>query len=211
MKTITVETELNEKQKRWLIENSSGKSKNLVIEEFKAQFKMSISGTLARRVYNRSKEPEIVEREPNQPLNAEERQWILSNYKSGQKEFGIAYMTKKFQVRREVIERLIQSNDRFKGKRVDPSKYVLTFGKHKGKSLSEVPLDYLQWMQRTINLSEWLHTNLERELELRAGTPKESPYDDSSTHYNWTDRNGEVHSIPNDVSLVGKENESAPF
>ena len=43
----------------------------------------------------------------------------------------------------------------------------MPFGKHKGKLLSNVPLDYLHWLQGLADLSSWLREAVEAELEER--------------------------------------------
>lgn len=215
MKTLTVENELTNEQKAWIIVNSEGKSKQTVAAEFALKFKKKISMTLARRIYNRSKEPVVLDRPFGSPLTVQDREWILSNYKSGQKEFGFAYMAKKFNVPKLRIESLIRSNEQFKSKALDTSKYVMSFGKYKGNTLPEIPTSYLQWVLSTVNLSEWAHANIECEVENRLaaakGQSKPSSVE-SSTHYLWTHPDGDVtYEIPNDVSMVGTENELPPF
>ena len=94
---------------------------------------------------------------------------------------------------------------------------IIQFGKYKGLNYSELPLDYLQWMKREIKSPEKTVIQINFELERRkTNVPvkisnSKEPWNDPSTHYQWTDRNGKVHSIPNDVSLAGKETEVAPF
>lgn len=46
----------------------------------------------------------------------------------------------------------------------EANNYTLTFGKHKGKKLNEVPKDYLQWM-----LSEEKYKNIHKIIELATG------------------------------------------
>lgn len=104
----------------------------------------------------------------------------------------------------------------------------MTFGKHKGVELSLVPIGYLKWVSESFSPGN-IRDMVDRELSRRTGSPvadliekmgqeRTSPKkrnraipDDSRTHYQWTDRTGKVHMIPNDVSMEGTENEECPF
>lgn len=43
----------------------------------------------------------------------------------------------------------------------------LTFGKFKNKPLSEVPVDYLQWLQAEVDQGEEFNFAVDKELKLR--------------------------------------------
>lgn len=53
----------------------------------------------------------------------------------------------------------------------------MTFGKHKGRLLCDVPTDYLVWALNTIYEWRpwWLQREVERELDRRAGEPPPRP------------------------------------
>ena len=46
---------------------------------------------------------------------------------------------------------------------------VLNFGKHKGRRLGDVPLSYLDWLEREAGLQPWLRRAVRTELERRDG------------------------------------------
>ena len=43
----------------------------------------------------------------------------------------------------------------------------LTFGKYKGQTLTQVPVDYLQWLQAEVNNGEEFNFAVDKELKLR--------------------------------------------
>lgn len=43
----------------------------------------------------------------------------------------------------------------------------LTFGKYKGKTLTQVPVDYLQWLQAEVDHGEEFNFAVDKELKLR--------------------------------------------
>lgn len=104
--------------------------------------------------------------------------------------------------------------------------HKMPFGKYKGQSIENIDLEYLRWLvengragrmkQPILDLiaSRGNKPPVEKPIE-HAKKPKQnrdlSQYDDSKTHYDWTDRNGKTHRIPNDVSLQGTEHEEPPF
>jgi uncharacterized protein (DUF3820 family) len=104
--------------------------------------------------------------------------------------------------------------------------YRMEFGKHKGELITLVPKNYLEWCAenlsanlRAICLAE-LHrrgcsVSLSSVVKAKPSASKQNrrrrSLDDSKTHYCWTDRYGFAHSIPNDVSMAGRENEECPF
>jgi uncharacterized protein (DUF3820 family) len=106
--------------------------------------------------------------------------------------------------------------------------YRMTFGKHKGELITLVPMNYLLWCGENIT-SGSVAVIIAAEINRRGGSvpssgvavskpvakPKKSKrhrtLDDSRTHYRWEDRNGFVHSIPQDVLMTGRENELCPF
>ena len=50
----------------------------------------------------------------------------------------------------------------FKQQPIDPEVYVLHFGKHKGKTLVECPVDYREWLRQ----QPWIKDNLKYALDL---------------------------------------------
>jgi hypothetical protein len=50
----------------------------------------------------------------------------------------------------------------------------MPFGRHKAKALSEIPLDYLEWLL-TIDLRPRLRKAVEREVAHREGRPEPTP------------------------------------
>lgn len=104
--------------------------------------------------------------------------------------------------------------------------YRMEFGKHKGELITLVPKNYLEWCAENLNgkflalcLAE-LHRRgcLSPSSNVVKSKPSASKQirrgrslDDSRTHYRWEDRNGFVHSIPQDVSMLGREGEECPF
>jgi uncharacterized protein (DUF3820 family) len=112
--------------------------------------------------------------------------------------------------------------------------YRMTFGKHKGELITLVPMNYLRWCSENITSGSVARLIID-EINRRGGCsvpsstknvevvhrvkekpkPKKSKrhrtLDDSRTHYRWEDRNGFVHSIPQDVLMTGREEESCPF
>lgn len=106
--------------------------------------------------------------------------------------------------------------------------YRMEFGKHKGEQITLVPMKYLMWCAENITRGSAVGL-IAAEINRRgcsvpssagaaSGKPSASKQnrrrrslDDLKTHYGWTDRNGFTHSIPNDVSMTGRENEECPF
>ena len=106
--------------------------------------------------------------------------------------------------------------------------YRMEFGKHKGEQITLVPMKYLMWCAENITRGSAVGL-IAAEINRRAGSVASSSgaatvkpsaskqirrrrsLDDSKTHYGWTDRNGFTHSIPNDVSMAGRESEECPF
>lgn len=105
-----------------------------------------------------------------------------------------------------------------------PNRETMPFGKHKGWSLTSLPLDYLTWAAGNIQgeIGRKLQQELWRREQAAPGGPaikepkkikkrdRDIP-DDSETHYRWEDRTGKVHMIPKDVDMDGRENEECPF
>lgn len=157
-------------------------------------------------------------------LSEEDKQWVLANYRTHSAEFGFSAMAKKFGVCRTTIKVVVRGSKpkRERQPKINPSSTVfdrdpiIHFGKHKGLKFSEIPLDYLRWMNREIKSPTRIVEQVKSELSKRSGTAIKRPttsksWHDPSTHYEWTDRRGKVHSIPNDVSMVNTENEVCPF
>jgi uncharacterized protein (DUF3820 family) len=97
---------------------------------------------------------------------------------------------------------------------------LVTFGKHKGTELSEVPADYLQWCLQNFGggpAREMFAAELSRrQLDVpkqvtKVDRLKQKRYLDTETHTSWTDRTGRVHRVPNDVSMSGRDDEPCPF
>jgi len=101
--------------------------------------------------------------------------------------------------------------------------YRMEFGKHKGELITLVPMNYLMWCAENITRGPAVPA-IAAEINRRAGSVPSSnvvkakpsaskqnrrrrSLDDSKTHYRWEDRNGFVHSIPKDVSMVVPTNE----
>ena len=141
-------------------------------------------------------------------LTEEEKQWILANYKSNQKEFGFAWMAKRFGVPKTTIETLVRANWKLSAR----STFVMNFGVHRDKPLTEVPGDYVKWMLREVKISDSFRLTLENEMKHRASPDStKEHWNDTSTHYQWTDRNGKSHWIPNNVDMSNTDNELCPF
>ena len=43
----------------------------------------------------------------------------------------------------------------------------MPFGKHKGEELSEIPVDYLAWIEENYNLSDELREGINEEIKFR--------------------------------------------
>lgn len=56
------------------------------------------------------------------------------------------------------------------------SSYAMPWGKHKGKTIDQVPADYLQWAIRNAeNINDEMRGEIERQLGLLPGSTKTSP------------------------------------
>lgn len=124
---------------------------------------------------------------------------------------------------------IISELDKWSKKKAEGKNQVLTgermqFGKHKGELINSIPINYLRWAAE--NISGSVGRSLQQELQRRKQTVSSVPSakepskpkkrdraipDDSKTHYQWADRTGKVHMIPNDVSMEGTEDEECPF
>jgi hypothetical protein len=51
---------------------------------------------------------------------------------------------------------------------------IMPIGKYKGKDISDVPADYLRWMEKQSGLSEWLSGIIKSEVDRRMGAPSRS-------------------------------------
>lgn len=97
------------------------------------------------------------------------------------------------------------------------------FGKHRGVPLSEVPVNYLEWVIQNVNdksAVKLAQMELDKRGSLllsgRKGEPskpikKQSSKPTVSTFYSWTAPDGSIYQIPNDIDMTGRENEVVPF
>lgn len=92
---------------------------------------------------------------------------------------------------------------------------VFGFGKHKGKSIGDVPTGYLQWVAEAFDNDRW-KAAAQRELLRRLEHPKQKRNKcgrpaghEVSTHKPYTDPNGKVHMIPMDWNP--SPDEECPF
>jgi len=81
-----------------------------------------------------------------------------------------------------------------KGK-VKPEDYIMPFGKHKNKRLSELPDGYLKWLLKQENIDETLKANAEQVLNSREGHKEKE----------LTEREKEVMAIVEDDKELQKE------
>jgi hypothetical protein len=104
---------------------------------------------------------------------------------------------------------------------------LMPFGKHKGKSVWRVPLDYLRWVINNVDLAK--HSSaLHAAIYARAGHPapkepskevrvgkrigqKADSGESPSTHYRFTDPLGKTHWIPRGIDMSNRDNEPVPF
>jgi uncharacterized protein (DUF3820 family) len=103
--------------------------------------------------------------------------------------------------------------------------YRMEFGMHKGEPITLVPMKYLLWCAENITRGKSVAA-IASEISRRTGcvSAKTLPVvskpivkksrrslDDSASHYRWEDSAGVCHSIPNEVSMVGRCSEECPF
>lgn len=79
--------------------------------------------------------------------------------------------------------------------KVKPEDYIMPFGTHKNKKLSEVPDGYLKWILRQENIDETLKSNAEQVLNSREGHKEKE----------LTEREKEVMEIVEDDKELQKE------
>ena len=79
--------------------------------------------------------------------------------------------------------------------KVKPEDYIMPFGKHKNKKLSELPDGYLKWLLRQENIDETLKANAEQVLNAREGHKEKE----------LTEREKEVMEIVEDDKELQKE------
>lgn len=79
--------------------------------------------------------------------------------------------------------------------KVKPEDYIMPFGTHKNKKLSEVPDGYLKWILRQENIDETLKSNAEQVLNAREGHKEKE----------LTEREKEVMEIVEDDKELQKE------
>ena len=105
----------------------------------------------------------------------------------------------------------------------------LTFGKHKNEDIRLVPLNYLNWISETfapgkvrqivddeINRRSGVSVKLEQpkkpQRPQQVATAKKTWQESMrGAHYQWQDRYGGSHRIPNEVKMDGREHEECPF
>ena len=79
--------------------------------------------------------------------------------------------------------------------KVKPEDYIMPFGKHKNKRLSELPDGYLKWLLKQENIDETLKANAEQVLNSREGHKEKE----------LTEREKEVMAIVEDDKELQKE------
>jgi hypothetical protein len=94
---------------------------------------------------------------------------------------------------------------------------LMPFGKHQGKPIDQVPAEYLTWLVENERCGrvkpQILESLAARSIKLAAPKPakKRVATNLSSTHYSWTDPTGRVCTLPNWITMNGRELEECPF